>query len=49
MEGGLPVNGIVDLLFLLDVPLLFCEAEYPAACCVGSKHVAKPDPKGKFP
>jgi len=31
-----------------DVDPLFCEAEYPAACCVGSMNKAKPDPKEKF-
>jgi hypothetical protein len=39
----------VDTARVMTLYLLFCEAEYPAASCVGSRNVAKPDPKGKFP
>jgi hypothetical protein len=28
--------------------VLFCKAEYPAACCVGSMNKAKPNPKKKI-
>jgi len=38
----------IKIFIILIFTPLFCGAEYPAACCVGSMNKAKPDPKEKI-
>ena len=47
---ALPWSGVQTIRYKRCQSLLalFCEAEYPAAGCVGSMKKAKPDPKEKI-